>query len=63
MPGDIIVGDEDGIAVVPWARAAEVLAEVHALVEREAKRIAEIRGGRLFKADIDEALRAKGVIE
>ncbi|MDA1080297.1 MAG: RraA family protein [Gemmatimonadetes bacterium] len=63
MPGDIIVGDEDGVAVVPRAHAAVVLEEVHALVAREANRIAEIRGGRLFKADIDATLRTKGVID
>ena len=63
MPGDLIVGDDDGVAVVPSALAAEVLAEVRALMAREVKRIAEIRGGMPFKADIDETLRAKGVIE
>ena len=62
-PGDIVVGDGDGVAVVPRAHAAEVLVEVRALMQREAKRIAEIRAGGLFKADIDETLRAKGVIE
>ena len=63
MPGDIIVGDEDGVAVVPREDAAEVLQLVLALVEREKKRIAAIEGGELFKAEIDEALRAKGVLE
>jgi regulator of RNase E activity RraA len=62
-PGDIIVGDEDGIAVVPQAHAADVLAEVHALMDREKKRVAEIRAGQVFKPDIDETLRKKGVIE
>ena len=63
MPGDIIVGDEDGVAVVPREDAAEVLQLVLALEERERKRIAAIKGGELFKAEIDEALRAKGVLE
>lgn len=63
MPGDIIVGDEDGIAVVPREDAAEVLRLVLELEERERKRIAAIKGGELFKAEIDEALRAKGVLE
>jgi regulator of RNase E activity RraA len=63
MPGDIIVGDEDGIAVVPREHAAEVLEKVQALEEREGKRIAEIEGGELFKAEIDETLRRRGVLE
>ncbi len=63
MPGDIVVGDEDGIAVVPRANAAEVLELVAKLMEREQKRIAEIKAGGLFKAEIDETLRKKGVIE
>jgi regulator of RNase E activity RraA len=62
-PGDIIVGDSDGIAVVPRADAAEVLELVHALVRNEERRIGEIEAGQMFKPDIDEALRKKGVIE
>lgn len=62
-PGDIVVGDRDGIAVVPRAHAAEVLDLVQALVQREATRLAEINAGVLFKAEIDDALRKKGVIE
>jgi len=62
-PGDIIVGDSDGIAVVPHADAAEVLELVRALVKNEERRIAEIQSGGVFKPDIDETLRKKGVIE
>ena len=62
-PGDIIVGDSDGIAVVPHADAAEVLELVRALVKNEERRIAEIHSGGVFKPDIDETLRKKGVIE
>ena len=62
-PGDIVVGDADGVAVVPRASAAEVLELVAQLMDRERKRIAEIAAGGLFKAEIDETLRKKGVIE
>lgn len=61
-PGDIVVGDRDGVAVVPRQDAAEVLELVTALIDREKKRIDEILGGTLFKAEIDETLRRKGVI-
>jgi regulator of RNase E activity RraA len=63
MPGDIVVGDLDGVAVVPLENAAEVLEAVAGLEAREKKRIAEIKSGGLFKAEINEALRAKGVVE
>jgi regulator of RNase E activity RraA len=62
-PGDIVVGDRDGIAVVPRADAEEVLHLVEELMAREKKRIAEIKAGGLFRPDVDEALRKKGVIE
>lgn len=62
-PGDIVVGDSDGIAVVPARDAAEVLDLVAALIARESNRIAEIKGGVLFKPDIDDALRKHGIIE
>lgn len=63
MPGDIVVGDDDGVVVVPREDAAEVLEKVKELEEREKKRIAAINAGELFKAEIDETLRSKGVME
>jgi regulator of RNase E activity RraA len=62
-PGDIVIGDRDGIVVVRRADAAEVLDLVRALVKNEERRVAEIQSGNVFKADIDEILRKKGVIE
>jgi regulator of RNase E activity RraA len=63
MPGDIVVGDQESVAVVPRDHAAEVLARVDALVARERARVAEIKSGVLYKAEIDDALRKKGVID
>lgn len=63
LPGDIVVGDADGVAVVPRADAEEVLAAVEAIAERERGRIEEIRSGKLFREDVDDLLRRKGVIE
>src|SRR4030095_141814 len=48
FPGDILVGDRDGVAVVPAAAAAEVLGLVQALIGREAKRGTESKGGAPF---------------
>jgi regulator of RNase E activity RraA len=61
-PGDIIVGDADGVAVVPRADAEVVLELCLALMTRESKRIVEIKGGALFKAEIDDTLRKHGII-
>ena len=63
MPGDIVLGDEDGVVVVPREDASEVLELVLALEKREQKRIAGIDAGELFKSEIDDTLRSKGVIE
>jgi hypothetical protein len=48
---------------VPRADTAEVLELVRALVRNEERRVAEIQSGKVFKADIDETLRKKSVIE
>jgi 4-hydroxy-4-methyl-2-oxoglutarate aldolase len=62
-PGDIVVGDIDGIAVVPRGEAVDVLRLVNELMAREKKRIDEIKAGVLFRPEIDEALRKHGVID
>jgi 4-hydroxy-4-methyl-2-oxoglutarate aldolase len=61
-PGDVVVGDVNGVAVVPHQHAADVLDLLEELAERERVRLAEIRSGTLFRTEIDEALRQKGVI-
>src|SRR5690349_22197545 len=62
MPGDVIVGDQDGVVVVPREEARDVLQLVAALVDREKTRIAEIDRGVLFKDEINDTLRKKGVL-
>jgi regulator of RNase E activity RraA len=62
MPGDVVVGDQDGVAVVPRASVEDVLQAVAVLLERERKRVAEIGKGVLFKADVDDTLRKHGII-
>jgi len=61
--GDLIVGDRDGIAVVPYAHAQDVHGLVLQLIERERARVKEIHDGRLFRPDVDDTLRKKGVID
>ena len=45
QPGDLVVGDTDGVVVVPRARAAEVVAAAQAREVKEAAVIARIRSG------------------
>lgn len=55
-PGDVILADRDGIAVVPLADAPEVARLAAGQVEREEKRKAEIRKGVLVRPEVDELL-------
>lgn len=59
-PGDIIVGDGDGVAVVPRSGAAEVAASASQVEAKEAEAIQEIHGGQWQRDWIDEALLRKG---
>ena len=62
MPGDIVVADAEGVVVIPQQDAQAVLSLVTALKTRETKRIEEIAAGQIFKSEIDDTLRSKGVI-
>jgi 4-hydroxy-4-methyl-2-oxoglutarate aldolase len=62
-PGDIIVADRDGVAVVPLADAPEVARLATEVYDKERKRLEEIARGVLVRPEIDETLRKAGVIE
>ncbi|HEV2961589.1 MAG TPA: hypothetical protein VG649_07180 [Candidatus Angelobacter sp.] len=62
-PGDILIADRDGIAVVPLDDAAEVARLAEDQVAREEKRLAEIEKGVLVRPEIDEQLRRLKVID
>jgi len=62
-PGDLIVGDADGVVVIERERAASLLPLAQAKVDDETKRIAAIKQGDKAKAGwLDPALRAAGVL-
>src|SRR5689334_21623741 len=54
MPGDIVLGDDDGVAVVPRDHAEELLDLLDELLARERKRVAEIDDGILIRSDVDD---------
>jgi len=60
-PGDIIVGDDDGVVVVPKALAAGALKEVRSVIQKEADRVKKIKDGIVTRPGLDEILKAKGL--
>lgn len=61
-PGDLIVGDGDGVLCVPFADAAEIYAAARAKNDAEQKQIVAIRDGRSDRAWVDATLRRLGVL-
>ncbi len=61
-PGDLIVGDADGVVVVPRENAEAILALAQQKVDAEARRIAEIKAGKLGAPWLEDALRAAGAL-
>ncbi len=61
LPGDLIVGDADGVIAIPAAEAAEMLERSKAHLEKEAKIRAGNATGTSDPERFDAALRAKGL--
>ena len=59
-PGDLIVGDADGLLCVPIDDAESVLAATHQKMAAETKMLADIAAGTLDTAWIDATLRRIG---
>ncbi|MBI4493837.1 MAG: RraA family protein [Chloroflexi bacterium] len=61
-PGDILVGDADGVVCVPRAEAATVLAELRRVQASEIERFAQLERGELIPKWVDQLLRERGAI-
>ncbi|WP_322012693.1 RraA family protein [Paraburkholderia sp. J12] len=61
-PGDLVIGDCDGVVVIPRADVDKVLKAAEKKLEAEAQRLAEIRDGILVSPWLDDALRMASVI-
>ena len=59
-PGDIIVGDADGLVAIPQEMAERVLASAKAILEKETKSMKEIQAGTVDRSWVDKALKEKG---
>lgn len=63
-PGDLVVGDGDGVTVIEREKAAAMLPLAAEKVAAETKRIADIRSRKALRPGwLDAALRAAGVIK
>jgi len=60
-PGDLVIGDVDGVVVIPKRDVDSVLNAAQAKVEAEDQRIKEIEEGLLISPWLDGALRSAGL--
>lgn len=59
-PGDLVVGDADGLLCVPYDEVDEILAATHKKMAAEKKMMADINSGVLDKSWVDTALQNLG---
>ena len=62
-PGDLIVGDGDGVLCVPFADAAGIYRAAKAKNDAEQKQISAIREGRSDRTWVDATLKRLGVLD
>ena len=61
-PGDLIVGDADGVVVVPRETAAAIVGAAQAKVDAEDQRMQAIGRGEVAQAWVEDLLKSVGVL-
>jgi len=61
QPGDLVVGDVDGVVIIPRDQVQAVLDAADAKIAAEKQRLAEIARGELVSPWLDGALRSAGL--
>jgi len=61
-PGDLVVGDEDGVVVVPKENVEQALNDAQTKIDVERKRLRDIAEGRLIYGWLEGALREAGAL-
>ena len=59
-PGDIIIGDADGLVAVPQEQAERILASAKSILEKETAAMKQINAGTVDRSWVDKALKEKG---
>ncbi len=62
QPGDIVVGDRDGVVAVPRAQAEEVAAQLELVRKKEAEAEAKVKRGEKLQFWDEGALKARGAL-
>lgn len=62
-PGDIVLGDDDGVVVIPAARAESVARQAADRMDKESQRIAAIGRGVISPAWLQEAMERAGIVK
>ena len=61
-PGDLVIGDGDGLLCVPFGQVEDVYKAAKAKNDAENKQITAIREGKSDRAWVDATLKKLGVI-
>ena len=59
-PGDIIIGDADGLVAVPQESAERILASAKSILEKETASMKQILAGTVDRSWVDKSLKEKG---
>lgn len=61
-PGDLVIGDGDGVLAVPYSQTSTILAEAQKKQAAEEREIAAIRARTVDRSWVDAALAARGCV-